>query len=83
MAMMGVEDSSLQADLRPMKSINQSINTNFYSAVRRERIGGAYKARFPSKQPIMVATASTEHSYWLALTQAPANRNARSKQWQP
>jgi len=43
----------------------------------------------------MVATASTEHSYWLALafvlsreiftqqTQAPANRNARSKQWQP
>jgi len=35
------------------------------------------------KQPIMVATASTEHSYWLVLTQAPANRNARSKQWQP
>jgi len=36
---------------------------------------------------IMVATASTEHSYWLALafveTQAPANRNAQSKQWQP
>ena len=32
---------------------------------------------------------STEHSYWLALeiftqqTQAPANGNARSKQWQP
>jgi len=24
-----------------------------------------------------------EHSYWLALTQAPANRNARSKQLQP
>jgi len=48
-----------------------------------------------AQQPIMVATASTEHSYWLALafvillreiftqqTQAPANRNARSKQWQ-
>jgi len=27
------------------------------------------------KQPIMVATAMTEHCYWL---QAPANRNARS-----
>jgi len=46
------------------------------------------------KQPIMVATASTEHSYWLwrlrllreistQQTQAPANRNARLKQWQP
>jgi len=35
----------------------------------------------------MVATACTEHSYWLALafeqTQALANWNARSKQWQP
>ena len=41
------------------------------------------RKKHKGKQTIMVATALTEHSYCVALTQAPANRNARSKQWQP
>jgi len=49
---------------------------------------------YVDKQPIMVATASTEHpigwrlrllrEIFMQQTQVPANnRNARSKQWQP
>ena len=78
--------SSIALHSAALRLVSVQTQSLALRALRKRKPQETQSLACVDKQPIMVATASTEHSYWLALafvaeqTQAPAN--ARSKQWQ-